>query len=155
MGELISSYRSDPEVLGSVGVGPLDQLRQLTLTNALRSAVAMSDSLDYYDEADEKMPVRESSRIFELSSDRVGFGKHSTNINVNVDFASQLDRAIAASSRVRTIDARPTNVQEGVLLPSPQPKRPALEGVNSSGDRQEWGEDHRGDSPRPVLARRF
>jgi hypothetical protein len=115
MADLVATYRADPEILGSVGVGPLDQLRHLAIQAALRSMAHMHDTMDYYDDADEKMPIRESAKIFEIASDRVGFGKHSTNININADFALQLDRA--RERRMKVVEERPS---AGMVVPPVQ-----------------------------------
>ena len=103
MQNLIAGMREHPHVALMNGMDEIALLRSVSTQNALRAALAMQDTLNYYEEADEKVPVRESAKIFELSADRIGFGKHSTNINVNVDFAAQLDRAIDRSRQVRTI----------------------------------------------------
>jgi hypothetical protein len=41
----------------------------------------------------------------ELSLDRTGYGKVNKNVNINVDFAAQLEAAINRSSRARAIEA--------------------------------------------------
>lgn len=130
MQNLIAQLRDHPHVTEMTGMDEISLLRSVSLQNALRSALAMQDTLNYYEDADEKVPVNESAKIFELSADRVGFGKHSTNINVNVDFAAQLDRAIDRSRSVRTISVSPA-----------QPKAPQL--VHAGGSGQEC----RGDAP--------
>jgi DNA mismatch repair ATPase MutS len=106
MQNLISQFRDHPHVVEMTGMDEIALLRSVSIQNALRSALAMQDTLNYYEDADEKVPVRESAKIFELSADRIGFGKHSTNINVNVDFAAQLDRAIDRSRSVRQSDSK-------------------------------------------------
>lgn len=130
MQNLIAQLRDHPHVTEMTGMDEISLLRSVSLQNALRSALAMQDTLNYYEDADEKVPVRESAKIFELSADRVGFGKHSTNINVNVDFAAQLDRAIDRSRSVRTISVSPA-----------QPKAPQLAHAGGSG------QECRGDAP--------
>ena len=129
MQELIASFRDHEHVRAMTGMNEIELLRNISIQNALRSAMAMSDSLNYYEDADEKMPVRESAKIFELASDRVGFGKHVTNTNVNIDFAAQLDLAIDRSRSMRTIST-PRLTLEGA---SPGPNRPSRAGTGEQG----------------------
>ena len=149
MQELIASFRDHEHVRAMTGMNEIELLRNISIQNALRSAMAMSDSLNYYEDADEKMPVRESAKIFELASDRVGFGKHVTNTNVNIDFAAQLDLAIDRSRNMRTISAFEAKPQ---VLPtlegaSPGPNRPSRAGTG------EQGLDH--PPAPPISVRRF
>lgn len=116
MQNLIAQFRDHEHVTAMTGMDEIALLRSVSIQNALRSALAMQDTLNYYEDADEKVPVRESAKIFELSADRVGFGRHATNINVNVDFAAQLDRAIDRSKAVRTITVPPARVAPPQLV---------------------------------------
>lgn len=117
MQNLIVQLREHPHVMEMTGMDEIATLRSLSMQNALRAALAMQDTLNYYEDADEKVPVRESAKIFELSADRIGFGKHTTNINVNVDFAAQLDRAIDRSSKARVINHSPSKVPGAPFQP--------------------------------------
>lgn len=145
MQNLITQFRDHPHVLDMTGMDEIALLRSLAVQNALRSAMAMRDSLDYYEDADEKMPVRESSRIFELSSDRVGFGKHTHNTNVNIDFAAQLDLAIDRSRAARTISVKADPLP--ISGPSPGPQAARLPDLGK-------GQECLTDAPAP-LRRRF
>ncbi len=154
MQNLIAGFRDHQHVREMAGLNELDLLRNISIHNATRAAMAMRDSLDYYEDADERMPVRESAKIFEIAADRVGFGKHSTNLNVNVDFAAQLDQAIDRSRSARTISAK------ALPMPSTQPHRlPALvEGVTTVAPSTELvggtrGQESRGEVPAPSTRR--
>ena len=46
----------------------------------------------------EDVTIRELMGIHDSLADRTGYGKRSTQVNVNVDFAAQLDRAIKRSA---------------------------------------------------------
>lgn len=140
MQNLIAELRDHPQVLEMTGMDEIALLRSISVQNALRAAAAMRDKLDYFDDTEEGMPVVSAAKIFELSADRIGFGKHSTNINVNVDFAAQLDRAIDRSRSARTISVSPTTTGGG----GPQ-LAPPVEGR---------GQGLRGDAPALSFARR-
>ena len=49
------------------------------------------------DVAPDDVTIRELMGIHDSLADRTGYGKRSTQVNVNVDFAAQLDRAIKRS----------------------------------------------------------
>ncbi len=134
MQNLIVSMRNNPHVMEMTGMDEIATLRSLSVQNAMRAALALQDNLNYYEDADERMPVSAAAKIFELSADRIGFGRHATNINVNVDFAAQLDRAIDRSKAVRTI--------------SSTGREPPLVLAGDGG-----GQERRGDSP-ALLTRR-
>lgn len=53
---------------------------------------------------DDPLPLDRLLRIADSSADRVGYHKKSASINVNIDFASKLESAIARSRTVRQIE---------------------------------------------------
>lgn len=63
----------------------------------------MLDQLEMCDETGEYFPPRTLSAIHADLADRTGYGKRSTQVNVNVDFAAQLDKAIARSREVGAV----------------------------------------------------
>lgn len=75
--------------------------------NALKAAKMLSDKLDEAEEEGRTLPVRDLLGIAELGFDRTGYGKQTKNLNVNVDFAANLERA-----RRRTTEARTMRVIE-------------------------------------------
>lgn len=88
------------------------------------------DQLESADETGEYLPTRALAAVHGDLADRTGYGKRSTQVNVNVDFAAQLDRAIARSrgegvASPKTIDLLPTSPVNGhtTRLPSRE-KRP-------------------------------
>lgn len=72
---------------------------QLILENGLKAERKLADKLDDDDEAEE-LSVRELISIARDAADRVGLSKRSIQHNINMDFASLLDRAIERSSKV-------------------------------------------------------
>jgi hypothetical protein len=153
MQNLVAQFRNHDHVREMAGFDEIALLRSVSVQNALRSAMAMQDTLNYYEDADERMPVRESAKIFELSADRVGFGKHATNINVNVDFAAQLDQAIDRSRSAKLVSGK---------LSSPDPSREGGAGAATHTpppapqlSAPQEGEEPRGEVlPRPAVRAR-
>ena len=96
--ELVALYRKDKE-LEEATLGPLEALAAVTTSNTLKAARHLSDALDNADAEGETLPVRMALGIFSEGADRIGFGKRSTQVNVNVDFAAQLEKAIRRSGK--------------------------------------------------------
>lgn len=134
MQNLIAGLRDSSDVKLMNGMDEIALMRSISIQNTLRAALAMQDTLNYYEDADEKMPLRESAKIFELSADRIGFGKHTHNTNVNIDFAAQLDLAIDRSRSVR--------------VPSVITSRVAASPLKLVGDGR--GQEPRGEIPAPT-----
>lgn len=97
----------------SAGDAVIDYLKG----NALKAAKMLSDKLDHADEQGEFLPTRDLLGIAELGFDRTGYGKQTKNLNVNVDFAANLERA-----RRRTTEARTTRVIEASAYHAPAPQ---------------------------------
>lgn len=68
-----------------------------------RSARIILDNYDAAEESGEVIPVRTALSVLEFASDRTGYHKKQTNVNVNVDFAARLEDAIKRS-RQATIE---------------------------------------------------
>lgn len=143
MQELIAQYRNSPEIQDHNGISVTDLTKRIMERNMLRAAMQHSDTLTYYEEADERMPVRDSTRILEASADRVGLGKHATQTVVH-DFATQLDLAIERSRSARVVGNSP---------------RPLVLVEGTSGPSTPLGRGERGKDlvhvPSPSLDRRF
>jgi hypothetical protein len=74
--------------------------------------------LEDHDEADETVPLNHSMKVVSDLGDRIGFSKHTIKTNLNVDFATALDRAIERSGK------RPElKVIEGRVEPPPRRER--------------------------------
>ena len=65
----------------------------------------ISEHFEVADEAGELLPLSKLDTISQGRMDRFGYGKKQTNLNVNVDFAAQLEKARQRSGRV--IEATP------------------------------------------------
>lgn len=82
--------------------------------NALKAQAMLSDKLDAAMEQNEFLPTRDLLGIAELGLDRTGYGKVNKNVNINVDFAKQLEEAkkkVEALRETRVIEASPTQPQ--------------------------------------------
>lgn len=90
--------------------------------NALKAAAMLSDKLDAAAEADEFLPTRDLLGIAELGFDRTGYGKVNKNVNINVDFAAQLEAARKRSAAAR--EPRQIEAQRTSQLPQSAPAGP-------------------------------
>ncbi len=82
--------------------------------NALKAQAMLSDKLDAAMEQNEFLPTRDLLGIAELGLDRTGYGKVNKNVNINVDFAKQLEDARKRSASLResrSIEATPMRLQ--------------------------------------------
>lgn len=123
--DLIAHYRG---IITAEWVGQ-DTVIEYMRTNALKAQAMISDKLDAAEEKGEFLPIRDLVSIAELGLDRTGYGKVNKNLNVNVDFAANLEAARKRSSRARppTIDAQavPPLVPQAAPVPSSPDSAPA------------------------------
>jgi hypothetical protein len=88
--ELIAEKR---KVEDEVARDAISAYNEMILANGLKAERKLADKLDDDDEGEE-LSVRELISISRDAADRVGLSKRSVQTNVNLDFASLLDRAI-------------------------------------------------------------
>lgn len=93
----------------------VDEYFALITSNMFKAERQIAEHLDAADEEGELLPVRNLIAIGRDAADRTGYGKKQTNLNINADFASMLEKAIARSGKV--IDMKPNAGGLG-LLPS-------------------------------------
>lgn len=115
--DLIEQYRKEVSAAYSEN---LDTFFSLATSNMLKAQRQLAEKLEEADETGELLSVRELVAISADSADRVGYGKKQTNVNVNVDFASQLEKAIARSSKAEQMKVV-GQVSSRAQLPSPAP----------------------------------
>ncbi len=89
--------------------------------NALKAQAMLSDKIDAAMEKDEFLPTRDLLGIAELGLDRTGYGKVNKNVNINVDFAKQLEDA-----RRRSTQLRETRVIETTVRPTTPQSAPSV-----------------------------
>lgn len=93
----------------------IDEYMSAIYGNGIKAERQLTEHLDQADERGELLAIKDLLAISRDSADRVGYGKKQTNINVNVDFAAKLERAIARSGlRVVSSRAQLPEATEGV-----------------------------------------
>ncbi len=133
--ELIAVYRAKlNEEWASRGAE--EEFATLAQSNMVKAERRLADALD---DDDLEIPVNRLVAIAADRMDRFGFGKRSTQVNLNVDFAAQLDKAIERSGVV--VDGRPR-------LVSSQPTQSG--GVSQSLPHSRSGHSTPGGSPTPA-----
>lgn len=95
--DLIAQYRADVDQSWKDSVG---EYSALGMSNMMKAERQIADHLDRADEADEPLPIRELISIARDAADRFGYGKKTTNLNINVDFAARLEAARRRSTKV-------------------------------------------------------
>ena len=102
MKELVALYRGK---IDETYVKQVDTFFELATGNMLAAERHIADTIAELDEKDELLPVRTALAISRDAADRFGFGKHTSQTNINVDFAAKLEAAIARSGKGPTIEA--------------------------------------------------
>lgn len=93
-----------------------DAYLDLGLGNMIRAEALIADRLD--DDPD-AISIATLNNISQHRADRFGYSKHS-RVDVNIDFASSLDRAIARSSGAKVIEAQAEPATQPIPLPEPR-----------------------------------
>ena len=118
MDELVARYRA--KVDGEF-VADADAYFELATRNMIAAERHIADQIAELDEQGELLPIRTALAVSRDAADRFGYGKRTQNLNVNVDFAAQLERAIERSGK--TIEAVPA--ERGTTpQSSPGPRTP-------------------------------
>lgn len=92
MQELIAQYK---EKIDQSWLDSLDPFYDLASRNMIKAERMLADKLEEAEETGETLPTRDLIAISRDAADRFGYGKRSTQTNVNVDFAAELERRIA------------------------------------------------------------
>lgn len=164
MQELVVQFRDHPDVVQATAVDTIAATKSSIAKSMLRAALSIEDTLNYYEDSGERMPIRDAAKIFELFADRSGVPKHSTQ-TVKHDFASALEEAVARSNKAKLIDAKVSpqvdSRQRGGAIPTPPlaPPRPTLTVLSSGPTLEDGGEREPEFStplvPAPKFDRRF
>lgn len=101
--DLITTYREQVDEAFRESV---DGFAEMALSNMAKAERMIGDKLDKADADEETLPTRDLVSIVSDRADRFGYGKRQTNVNLNADFASLLEKAIERSGKV--IDAKPS-----------------------------------------------
>jgi hypothetical protein len=114
MQELVAQYRSVSEAEFREEISTF---YSLATANMLIAERMLNDRLvDAMDDGT-AIPIKELLAVSSDRADRFGFPKTGVNVNLNADFASQLDKAIARSQLARR-EERETKVIEHVPSPA-------------------------------------
>lgn len=92
--DLVAKYRSKVDEAFERNQ---DEFYNLATTNMLKAEREIGDRLD--DKGDE-IPIKDLISISRDAADRFGYGKKQTNVNINADFAAELEKAIARSGKI-------------------------------------------------------
>ncbi len=103
--ELVAHYR---EKVTEAFVSETETFVELATANMVTAERMLMEKLEIHEDEGTLPSIRELMSIRSDSADRLGYGKKNTNVNVNVDFARQMEQAIARSrgAGIRTIEAR-------------------------------------------------
>lgn len=94
--ELVATYRDDVD---QEFKETADEYFDIAISNRIMAARLINDKL--VDAEPDDVSLRELVTIHADAADRTGYPKRSVAVNVNVDFAAQLDRAIKRSTGAR------------------------------------------------------
>ncbi len=107
--DLVAHYRG---LVTAEYIRSVDNYMEVATGNMLKAEVMLADRIDQAIEDNEPLPVSALIAITSDRADRFGYGKTQRNINLNVDFAAQLEAARKRSGRgqqpaPRTIEGSP------------------------------------------------
>jgi|SRR5579872_759921 len=104
----------------------MDSYLDLGMSNMIRAEAQIAERLEAAEENDEPIPLMTLDRISQGRADRFGYGKNQ-RIDVNVNFADKLDRAI---ERSKTIEAQVSpsalpapRAEQVIVRPDAEPAR--------------------------------
>ena len=120
--DLVSTYRVKVDRAYEQNV---DDYAELVTGNMMIAERQLREKLEIADNEEELLPVKDLLAISRDAADRFGYGKKQTNLNVNVDFASQLEKAIARSGKV--IESTVVPASKPLMSPRHVPQALALE----------------------------
>lgn len=117
--ELVAKYRGKVD---EAWAREQDAYANVAVSNMLKAEVMLAEKLEIAEEEGIPLPTRDLIAISRDAADRFGYGKRNMNLNVNVDFAAQLEKTIARSKGT-TIEATATVPTK--VLPSSRPQSQA------------------------------
>ncbi len=95
--QLVSEYRG---MVNESFKEQIDEFMALSVSNMIKAERQVAEHFDKSDEEGELLPLSKLDTISQGRMDRFGYGKKQTNLNVNVDFAAQLEKARQRSGRI-------------------------------------------------------
>lgn len=104
MEDLVARYR---EKIDERFIASVDSYMEVATHNMLAAERHIADRIDSLDEAGELLGIREALAISRDAADRFGYGKRQTNLNINADFATALEKAIKRSGKSSILEGSP------------------------------------------------
>lgn len=123
--ELVAHYRS---MLTEDWRETADPVSEYMRSNALKAEQLISDRLDKAMEEDETIPLSQLVQVTSDRYDRLGYSKVTKSVNLNVDFAANLEAARRRSApALKTIEAPPLSGPQSASGPiAPAQPRPSI-----------------------------
>lgn len=129
--ELIQSYRAQ---VTEAFAEQTETFVALATGNMLKAERMIAEKLEAAEEGEAEVPLKTLLSISRDAADRLGHGKKTTSVNVNVDFAGKLERA---RTRSKTIDGTTGPARgDGAPLADSSPMPTAGLSVPSNGLRR-------------------
>ena len=110
----LSRWRSDPAMQDLVAhyrtlvteewLNEVDQISKMSVSAIAKGLRTIHDHFDDADDRGELVPMNRALSVVSDLMDRFGYGKKSSTTNVNVNYAAELEAAIARS-RPKTLEA--------------------------------------------------
>lgn len=117
--ELVAHYRN---LVNESFVASADEYHDLVTRNMIAAERHIADAIEELDEKDELLPIRTALAVSRDAADRMGYGKKQTNLNVNVDFAKNLEGMLRRSGKtIESISNRPSSSPSRPMAPEPTP----------------------------------
>lgn len=126
--DLVASYRADVDDAWKTET---NEYFSTVAHNRTMSARLINDTLAEADVGD--IPLNQLVAIHSDSADRTGYPKLKAALNVNMDFASQLDAAIDRSKKAKVIEHLP----DPVSISAPSLANPAPDSARGIGAGQQ------------------
>lgn len=99
--ELVARYR---KTVDAAFEREQDEYAKLATGNMLKAETMLAEKLEEAEETGEFLPTKDLIAISRDAADRFGYGKRQMNLNVNMDFAAELEKARSRSGKARVID---------------------------------------------------
>jgi hypothetical protein len=117
--ELVAHYRG---LITAEFIRAADPVIEYLDSVKLKALAMIEDKLDDADAKGEFLPSRDLVAFSELGLDRTGYGKVNKNLNLNVDFAAQLEAARKRSGRAKEIDGTATSTHVSRVVQAAVPR---------------------------------
>ncbi len=114
--ELVARYR---KTVDEAFEREQDEYAKLATGNMLKAETMIAEQLEDAEDGDNSIPIKTLLAISRDAADRFGYGKRQMNLNVNMDFANELEKARSRSGKARD-GAPPPRVIDGTTQPVPR-----------------------------------